>query len=201
MYTSWPKVWKRSASSSLPLNNHCLSMVIVGIFKTSYGQVVKSIQTKIWPNNVEKGFDWFVEDSSVKSIQTKIWSSCCSLKARWSIVRWAWEEGTYARAQSLGVAAHCITIYLFVCFCIFVLVFVCYKVSMWKSNIYIYMRAHSNNIHLDGCGCKLYFHVLPFVYLCICVLYGEHVKKQQCAHTLFKIHQLELLSIYFCISL
>ena len=127
-------------------------------------------------------FDWLDKDSPVKSIATKIRSSCCSLKARWSIVRWAWEEPTYARAQSLGVAAHCITIYLFVCFCIFVLVFVCYKVSMWKSNIYIYMRAHSNNIHLDGCGCNLYFHVLPFVYLCICVLYGEHVKKLQCAN-------------------
>ena len=93
--------------------------------------------------------------------------------------------------------------YLSICvfFRIFVQVFVCYKVSMWKSNIYIYMRAHSNNIQMGvvaNCVCV-------FVYLCICacicVLIGEHVKKQQCAHTLFKIHQLELLSIYFCISL
>ena len=39
------------------------------------------------------------EDSHEKSLETKTWSSCCLLKARWSIIWWAWEQWTYAHKQ------------------------------------------------------------------------------------------------------
>ena len=50
------------------------------------------------------------EDSHEKSLETKTWSSCCLLKARWSIIWWAWEQWTHTSTQaSAQVAA--VTVY------------------------------------------------------------------------------------------